>query len=132
VGLLLALKKGERSNSDRNRKETVMGKRTFCPRCGDRCVVWPRKKELSSHIQNGFKNAGSNDGVKEQPMFPETFEAFRKMHYKGAHGLVFRLDGRHLEYRAIQSAYDRAFKKANLPYRGTHVMRHGGLFEVLI
>jgi integrase len=95
-----------------------------------RLVVWPRKKELSSHIQNGFKNAGSNDGVKEQPMFPETFEAFRKMHYKGAHGLVFHVDGRHLEYRAIQSAYDRAFKKENLPYRGTHVMRHGGCRRV--
>lgn len=95
-----------------------------------RLVVWPRRKELSSHIQNGFKNAGSNDGVKEQPMFPETFDAFSKMHYEGAHGLIFQIEGKHLEYRAIQSAFDRSFKKANLPYRGTHVMRHGGCRRV--
>jgi ribosomal protein L37E len=37
AGLLLALNRSERSNSDRNRKELEMGKRTFCHRCGDRC-----------------------------------------------------------------------------------------------
>lgn len=95
-----------------------------------RLVVWPRKKELTSHVQNGFKNAGSNDGVKEQPMFPETFEALSKMQFEGAKGLIFQMEGSHLEYRAIQSAFDRAFNKANLPYRGTHVMRHGGCRRV--
>ena len=31
-----------------------------------------------------------------------------------------------LSYRKIQNAYDRAFKKAGLSYRSTHVLRHGG------
>ena len=29
-------------------------------------------------------------------------------------------------FRQIQNAYDRAFARANLPYSGTHVLRHGG------
>ncbi len=63
-------------------------------------------------------------------MFPETFDALLQIRYEGAKGLIFQLEGTHLEYRAIQSAYDRAFKKADLPYRGTHVMRHGGCRRV--
>jgi integrase len=89
-------------------------------------VVWPRKKELTSYVQHGFKNAKSNAGVKEQPMFPETFDVLAKLHRSNARGLVFQIGGEHLEYRAIQSAYDRAFRKAGLPFTGTHVMRHGG------
>ena len=39
---------------------------------------------------------------------------------------LFELQGKHLEYRHIQHAYDIAFKRAGLHYRGTHVLRHGG------
>lgn len=95
-----------------------------------RLVVWPRKKGLASFIQNGFKNAEANEGIKEQPMFPETFDVLSRLHRPGARGPVFTIDGRHIEYRAIQSAYDRAFRKAGLPFTGTHVMRHGGCRRV--
>jgi site-specific recombinase XerD len=39
-------------------------------------------------------------------------------------------EGEPLKYRAIQAHYDRAFERAKLPYRGTHVMRHGGCRRV--
>ncbi len=35
-----------------------------------------------------------------------------------------------LEYRTIQSRYERAFAKAGLKFRGTHALRHGGCREV--
>jgi len=95
-----------------------------------RMVVWPRKKEIPSFIQHGFKNAKSNGGMKEQPMFPETFEALSALYEPGAKGLIFQAEGSHLEYGTIQRTYDRSFQKASLPYSGTHVMRHGGCRRV--
>ena len=95
-----------------------------------RAVFWPRRKDLQSYVKEGFKNDESNDGVKEHPMFPETFEILSSLHRPGATGLIFHIHGTHLEYRAIQSAYDRAFKCVALPYRGTHIMRHGGCRRV--
>ncbi len=92
-----------------------------------RSVVWPRKRGFESYVKAGFKNSDSNGGVKEQPLFPEAFEALNAWKGKGSKsGLVFQVHGEHLEYRPIQYAYNRAFKQAGLPYRSTHVMRHGG------
>ena len=85
---------------------------------------------MASFIQDGFKNSKANDGLKEQPMFPETFGVLSKLKTPEAKGLVFQIDGTHLEYRAIQSAYDRTFRKVGLPFTGTHVMRHGGCRRV--
>ncbi len=93
-----------------------------------RKVFWPRKKGRKSCVQDGFKNAGSghNEGMKEQPLFPESHEALAERHCPGARGLVFEIEGTHLKYGLLQHRYDKAFKKAELPYSGTHVMRHGG------
>ena len=95
-----------------------------------RSLCFPRVKEQKSFIRAGFKNSSSNEGMKDQPMFPETFEALKSLHQEGAKGLVFQVNGKHLEYRSIQSHYDRAFREAELPYTGTHVMRHGGCRRV--
>lgn len=91
-----------------------------------RYVCWPRKKGLSSSVKSGFKNSEANDGIKEQPIFPETYQALVQLYSEGKKGLVFAQEGAHFEYRQIQYAYDKAFKKAGLPYTATHVMRHGG------
>jgi len=96
-----------------------------------RSVFWPHKKGLESYVRIGFKNAESNGGIKEQPMFPETFQALHSLHFENAKGLVFKLQGTHLDYRAIQHTYDRGFKMAGLPYTATHIMRHGGCRRVL-
>lgn len=94
--------------------------------CVQRAVIWLRQKEHRSFIDDGYKNARSNGGIKEQPLFPEAYEALRAMMHLGNKGLVFRSEGKHFEYRSIQYAYDTAFKCAGLPYTGTHIMRHGG------
>lgn len=65
------------------------------------------------------------------PLFPESFEALKKLYFVGAKGLVFK-DKRNsfLEYRTIQWRYENAFAKAGVEYRGTHALRHGGCREV--
>ena len=50
--------------------------------------------------------------------------------YQVEMGLIFHINGRLLEYREIQSAYERTVKARGLLYRGTHVMRHGGCRRV--
>jgi integrase len=89
-----------------------------------RSVFWPRRKGMESYVKAGFKNAKANNGIKEQPVLPESFKALASLEQSG--GLVFQVDGKHLEYRTIQNVYDRAFKRAGLAYSGTHIMRHGG------
>lgn len=95
-----------------------------------RSLFFSRTKEVATFLRAGFKNSAFNDGMKEQPMFPETFEALKSLYHEGAKGLVFQIKHKHLEYRSIQSHYDRAFREAGLPYTGTHVMRHGGCRRV--
>jgi len=96
----------------------------------NKAVFWPRVAKMKSFIKPGFKNDKSNGGIKEHPMFPETFKALKAIQTEKSSGLIFQWSGQHLEYREIQSAYDRAFKKLGLPYRGTHIMRHGGCRRV--
>jgi integrase len=96
-----------------------------------RAVCWPRIKGSTSFIKSGFKNSAANDGIKEHPMFPESHEALSSLHHEGQLGLIFGVAGTHFDYRIIQYAYDSAFKRAGLPYRGTHVLRHGGCRKLL-
>jgi integrase len=91
-----------------------------------RIIVWPRVRTTPSYIKMGFKNAEANDGIKEQPVFPEAYGSLMELQPKNKKGLVFQIDGRHIEYRLIQFWYDKSFKMVGLPYRGTHIMRHGG------
>ena len=100
-----------------------------------RHVVWIRKKGAKPKLVHGFKNAEVNNGIKEQPVFPETFRALEEFFSMGtrdardsrvAKGLMFHNQGKLFTYREIQYAYDRAFEKAGLCYSATHIMRHGG------
>jgi integrase len=91
-------------------------------------IVYTRSRGERPYWQEGFKNSEDFGPVKEQPLFPRAFDALSGM--SGGEGLVFQLDGQPLEYRTIQHYYDRAFRAAKLPYRGTHVLRHGWTREV--
>jgi integrase len=91
-----------------------------------RSVCYPHRGGEEAFIKGGFKNSSSNKGVKEQPMFPEVFEAFRMLYQPENAGLVFGVADKPIPYRTIQCHFDRSFKRAGLPYRGNHVMRHGG------
>jgi site-specific recombinase XerC len=95
-----------------------------------RSVCYPHRGGEEAFIKGGFKNAQANKGVKEQPMFPEVFEALQGIKQPGKTGLLFHIDGKPIPYRIIQCHFNRSFKRAELPYRGTHVMRHGGCRRV--
>lgn len=96
-------------------------------------VYFARTKGMAPTVLNSFKNSKVNDGIKVAPIFRESGQAL--MSYKNScstlTGLIFKQDnGNVFTYRQIQHAYDEAFKGAELPYTGTHVMRHGGASNV--
>lgn len=95
-------------------------------------VVYPRVGKEKPLVEDGFKNArGGQDSVKEQPLWSETFAALKSIFRVGARGLLFGLTPTEpYPYRTIQAAYDAAFEDAGLPYKGTHVLRHGGTRRV--
>ncbi len=89
----------------------------------------PRKAVL----ENGFKNSEANQGIKDLPLFPESYRMIMRMKNeklrkgKTLKGLVFHTAERTpFTYRMIQYAYDCAFKRQGLNFRGTHILRHGG------
>jgi len=95
-----------------------------------RSVCYPHRGGEEAFVKGGFKNSSGNKGIKEQPMFPEVFEVLSELYQPRASGLIFGIDGKPIPYRIIQSHFDRSFRRAELPYRGTHVMRHGGCRRV--
>jgi integrase len=91
-------------------------------------VLYNSKKE-AVEIQDGFKNSTSNFGIKEQPLFYKTYK--KVMEFLNKDNLNPKLlfthdDGKPFDYRYIEGYYNRAFKKANLNFSGTHILRHGG------
>lgn len=96
-----------------------------------RHLIWSRAAGEKTYIESGFKNSRAVGGQKVLPLFPEAFDALKKIHFVGASGLIFKdVFGGLLSYRGIQSRYERAFAKAGLQFRGTHALRHGGCREV--
>lgn len=91
-----------------------------------KAVKWLRKKGVSPVLENNFKNSKVNTGLKEHPLFKKSYEALLKIKGDNSKGLIFQDQGQLLTYKAIQNAYNRAFKKAGLPYTATHSLRHGG------
>lgn len=93
-------------------------------------VEWLRKAGTKAVIKNGFKNSKCLGGIKRQPLFKQSYDALKSFLNESSVDLVFSQNGKPLEFRAIQYAYTKAFKKAGLPYLGTHVLRHGGTRRV--
>jgi len=92
-----------------------------------RSVVWPRRKAELTFIQSGFKNGDR----KEVPLTPDAYRLLLELKLQRRGPLVFHGEGKPLEYRYIQYAYNRAFKQAGLPFSATHVMRRTGTSWVL-
>jgi len=104
----------------------------------DRTAPAKSRLTVSQHVvylraAPSFIAPGTKNGpLKEQPVLPQTFLALAELWTPTARGLVFKGEaGAFLAYREVQYAYDRAFKRAGLPYTATHVMRHGGTRTVL-
>jgi integrase len=93
-----------------------------------RHVLYLRSRQRADKVEPGFKNSDGQDGTKEHPMMPAVWTELQKLWRPGLTGLVFRdpLTGSFWPYRAVQYRFNRAFEKTGLPYRSTHVMRHGG------
>lgn len=95
----------------------------------DKKIVWPRGKGLQGFLAQGSK---ANDGKR----IPIT--EFAKTHLlewvckSGIRkGMLFKTsEGKPLPYRHIEYRYSRALKKAGLPFRGTHLLRHASLTEL--
>lgn len=91
-----------------------------------RSVVFTHNSKKKSYIQKGFKNRKQ----KELPLIPEVW-IFLKNHleaYKDKY--LFMPNGIPEEYHTIQRAYNTAFKCCQLPYRSTHILRHGGASRI--
>lgn len=97
-----------------------------------RSIKWFRSQ---AKVEFGFKNSVSlAGGIKELPVFPKVFAVLSRLqknhfkHYKTQPtGLVFLSRSQQpLTYRKIQYSFNKAFAKSKLPYRSTHILRHGG------
>lgn len=82
---------------------------------------WERHKGGQTHVVPGTKTGPTRN----VPLTSECKEMIRSRQATASSSITFAdSDGRWLLYRAIQDIYDRAFRKAGLPHRGTHILRH--------
>jgi integrase len=90
-------------------------------------AVYTVEKGAMPKVEPGFKNSDSCGGIKELPMFPPTFNVLKRLHGDGGKsGLVFpNSTGNFFRYHTVYDRYNKAFEKAGLPYKATHVLRHG-------
>lgn len=86
-------------------------------------VVWPRIRGGLARLAPGTKTRREGYRI---ALWEETMEVLRQRYRNRSGDLVFSIDGGLLTYRQVQYAYNRAFEKAGLPHRSTHVCRHTG------
>ncbi|MFZ3229845.1 MAG: tyrosine-type recombinase/integrase [Pseudobdellovibrio sp.] len=94
-------------------------------------VIWPRVNGASAEILPGTKTNKSGEVFKSflQRESVEALTALAEIEKNG--DLIFNKNGSVLTYRQVQHAYDQAFKRLELPFRGTHVCRHSGATSFL-
>lgn len=81
---------------------------------------WERKKGAKTGVLPGTKG-----GPSRRIPLTDICKEMLKLRQRNGSSIVFgAANGSWLSYRAIQNAYDRAFKKLGLPHRGTHSLRH--------
>lgn len=92
-----------------------------------RHIDWPRAKGVEAKELPGFKNSKHLENhTKKLAIFPEAFKVLAKIWKPDMKGLIFKNEDSFFQYRQIENAYNRAFKRAGLPFTGTHIMRHAG------
>lgn len=92
-----------------------------------RKVQWSRAKGEADRLTEGAKV----NGGKVVPLNDFAGRIFREWVLKSRirKGLLFPYKGKIVTYSQIASRYDQALKAANLPFRGTHLIRHASLSE---
>ena len=93
-------------------------------------VIWPRVNGQPPEVIAGTKTNKSGEVFKSF-LQRESLEALSLLNRHEGSDLVFTKDGSVLTYRQVQHAYDQAFKRLALPFRGTHVCRHSGATSFL-
>lgn len=94
-------------------------------------MIWPRVNGAPPEILPGTKTNKSGEVFNSflQMESVRTLAELQELEKQG--DLIFTQDGSLLTYRVVQHAYDKAFKRLKLPFRGTHVCRHSGATSFL-
>lgn len=92
----------------------------------ERSVVYTHSTKEETYLQDGFKNGD----IKIIPIFPELFVYLRNYIEDYKDKFLFIEDEKIPRYNLIKYAYNSSFKRAGLPYRGTHILRHGGCSRI--
>lgn len=88
-----------------------------------RTVVWSRSRADSTYISEITKTGEPRD----VPLIDVVIGCLGELRIENRYdtGLIFSTDGiKPLSYRAVQYRYDKAFKRAGLGFRSTHILRH--------
>lgn len=88
-------------------------------------AIWPRNKIDPSTIKPGTKSRAAHEPF-TIALFTNVTEALSALKEDAKTDLIFTENRELLTYRRIQHVYDSAFKKAGLPFSGTHILRHTG------
>lgn len=88
-------------------------------------IYFPRSN-MPPRLRDGFKNSKTNEGSKALVLFKETYEVLQELKNDSQNGLIFQKGSDLWTFRQITYRYEQALKKAALPFKGTHFMRHGG------
>lgn len=88
-------------------------------------AIWPRNRTDPFAIKPGTKSRDAHEPY-TIALFTNVVEALGALKSENKNNLIFTEDGGLIAYRRIQHMYDSAFKKAGLPFSGTHVLRHTG------
>ena len=93
-----------------------------------RKVQWLRVKGYKDRIVSGAK---ANGGKVFAPIPELAVQVLNEWKLRSGirSGLLFPIGGELITYRQIQHKYDLALKRASLPFRATHVLRHAALSE---
>lgn len=93
-----------------------------------RRIQWSRSRGVDTVIREGTK-AGRG---KTLDILPDTMAllAELKLSLGVRDGFLFQANGKPLSYRQIEYRYNQAFKRASIPFRGTHIVRHAAVSEV--
>lgn len=89
-------------------------------------VRFRRRGGAPPELVIGYKNSRASGGAKKFTLVPETYNVFKELFHPWSKGSVFMIDKKLIHYRSLQHYYNKAFERAGLKYRATHILRHGG------
>lgn len=88
-------------------------------------VVWERLGGVKPRLEAGTKTIKAGE-VYTINLFQQSVALISSLVRHKKSDLIFHDGGDILTYRQVQYRFDNAFKKAGLPFRATHVLRHTG------